>query len=533
MIVVLAACGAGPDLEGPELDPVERLARASMILRGVRPSADELRAVAGTPALLEDHVDAWLDDPRFGATVRELHEHAWRTQSELLQLPASGSLRAVEMSRLRASLLSAPARMAEEVVMRGLPYTDTVTADWFVADAVVAAAWPGVVGFDLARPDDWQPVWIDDGRPRAGLLSDSGLWMRFRSPNTNYNRQRANALSTALLCHDFLEVEASGEDGGVDLSDLAAAEDAIATVPACVACHQDLDGLAGFFPFEPFWPVPEMVFPYPVYDEVHETEWQRMSGRPPSYFGLGGGDLADLGRRIADDPRFAECAARRFYGWFAQLDPEDVPDDVARELGGVLVDSGFDGKALARAAVLHPSLADDDRGVLTATPRQLGAMVEELTGFRWEADVDATCCDADAGSSRYGTVDLSSDQYVGFDVVGGGFDGDAVLTPARTPSVGGLAFQRRLAEHAAGHVIAQTRPALLDVDPDAADEGDVRRALVALHLRVLREDVARHSPEVDETWALWSAVHASTRSPRRAWGAVLVAMLRDVRAGTY
>ncbi len=538
---LLAACAPEPAAQEPTgLGPVDQLVRVSMVLRGVRPTATELRAVAEEPDLIAVYTDAWLRDPLFGETVREIHDHAWRMSTDIVQLPASGTLARAPMARIKAGVLGGPARLAEHVVTTDLPYTETVTADWFVADGIAAAAWPDVEGYDSDLPDDvWQRVQWGDGRPFAGLLSDSGLWLRYRSPNANYNRTRANALSRALLCHDFLEVGTDAVDAAVDLSNLAAAENAIATVPGCIACHQDLDGLAGFLPFEPFWPVPSMVFPYRVYDASYEDQWQQMTGRPPVYFGEPGDDLADLGRAIAADPRFAECAARRFYGWFAQMRPADVPSDVAIELHGVLVESGYDARQLARAAVLSSDLAA--AGTLVATPRQLARTIEALTGFRWDVDVTTTCCDAAAGSSSYGLVDLSTDQYVGFDVVGGGYDGDGVLDPKRTLSTTGVAFQRRLAERAASYVVAHDlddlgggSPLLLTrIVPPTGEESIVRAQLVDLHAAILAELVDEDDEEIDRSYELWSDAYERHEDLGDAWRVVLTAMLRDFRVATY
>jgi hypothetical protein len=363
------------------------------------------------------------------------------------------------------------------------------------------------------------------------------LWTRYRSPNANYNRTRANALSRALLCHDFLEIATDQLDLSVDLSDVAAAESAIATVPGCIACHQDLDGLASFLPFEQFWPVPTMVFPYAVYDEAYEDQWTQMTGRPPVYFGTPGIDLGDLGRAIATDPRFASCAAKRFYGWFAQIPPRDVPIEIEVDLHAVLVDSGFDARALARAAVLSPELEAVDP--LVATPRQLARSIEALTGFRWEVDVDTTCCDAPAGSSPYGRVDLATDQYVGFDVVGGGFDGDGVLDPKRTPSTTAAAFQRRLAERASAYVVdhdlvGDAAPTLLTlVEADTTDEERVRAQLVELHAAVLGEILSPSDPEIHRTWDLFEDVRGRSDDPLAAWRVTLTALFRDLRWVTY
>jgi hypothetical protein len=279
-----------------------------------------------------------------------------------------------------------------------------------------------------------------------------------------------------------------------------------------------------------------MRFPYPVYDDAYETAWRDMTGRPPGYFGLGGGDLADLGRYVAADPRFAACAARRFYGAFAQMEPSDVPIDVAAPLQDVLVSTGFDAEALARAAILHPSLSDGSRR-LWATPRQLARTVEDLTGFRWTASIDAPCCGATAGSSPYGEIELGVDQYVGYDVVAGGFDGDATPSPARAATVPSAAFRRRLAEQAAEAVVdrdlAGEGTLLAGVGADTVDEDTIRDQIVLLELRLYGERHLPDSPEVDRTFALWADTASRTVDPARAWKVVLTAMLQDLRLATY
>ena len=57
-----------------------------------------------------------------------------------------------------------------------------------------------------------------DARPHAGILSDSFLFTRHSTTYSNKSRGRANAVSRALLCYDFLEAEIP-VDIGIDLAD--------------------------------------------------------------------------------------------------------------------------------------------------------------------------------------------------------------------------------------------------------------------------------------------------------------------------
>src|SRR5262245_2210696 len=76
---LLAACATQaqpPDAQPTTavyLTPTQQLTRASMVLRGLRPSLDELHQVDADPSILPTIVDHYLASPEFGQTMRELH----------------------------------------------------------------------------------------------------------------------------------------------------------------------------------------------------------------------------------------------------------------------------------------------------------------------------------------------------------------------------------------------------------------------------------------------------------------------------
>src|SRR5512133_3667289 len=78
LLLALAGCSTQPPAPAPGaltyLSPVEQLTRASLALRGTRPSLPELRLVDASPDELPRLVDSYLQSPDFGATVRELHD---------------------------------------------------------------------------------------------------------------------------------------------------------------------------------------------------------------------------------------------------------------------------------------------------------------------------------------------------------------------------------------------------------------------------------------------------------------------------
>src|SRR2546421_294480 len=92
--ILLLAVGCGADVTAPVPDadvgstvvfltPTQHLTRASLALRGVRPSIDDLHAVAADPTQLAAIVDRYLATPEFGATIMDLHNDALLLRTEL------------------------------------------------------------------------------------------------------------------------------------------------------------------------------------------------------------------------------------------------------------------------------------------------------------------------------------------------------------------------------------------------------------------------------------------------------------------
>ncbi len=534
---------SGGTVDAVLLEPVARLVRVSMALRGVRPSVSDLQAIAADPERLPEFVDDYLSDERFGETIREFANDALLVAIEN-PYPAIDGLADQYGLEIARSVNAGPLRLVEYVVVNDRPFTDIVTADYSVVDATTAEFWgaafdPGAGTLQVA---DSQP-----GPPAAGILSDGALFIRHRSDASNYHRGRANLISKALLCTDFLDRDIE-VDSSINLADPDATSEAVRSNPSCVGCHQSLDAMASFFwgwrgtinnnqitqyPLDTAW-VPAQV-----------DRWKTTTGRAPSYFGIAGDDLSDLGQLIADDPRFSLCAVRRAYAFFHQVELAEVPLEAAAELQAELIESGFSLRQMIRAMVLaddfaishsdDPVVAETVVGYIKVRPSQLARSVEDLTGFRWQTNIDAYL----PLNRRAGDIDLLRSSSYGFAVLAGGMDSRAVEQVASTVNATTSLVIRSLAHEAAGFVVAHdlapaTTTATLLVGASASDqsEADVRAALAALHLRILGEDAAADSASVDAAWTLWASV-ADESNPTRAWQAVVAAMLQDHRVIYY
>ncbi|TPV97111.1 MAG: DUF1592 domain-containing protein [Myxococcales bacterium FL481] len=503
-----------------------------MSLRGTRPSPAEYAAVREDPNAYGTAIDAYLEDDRFLATVRQ-----WFTEwLELDQgpdvypagFPAVGALSALGTHELNTSIIQAPGRLAEHIVRNDAAWSQIVTADYTLADHTVATVWG--LPYDAAA-GGWQVTDYPDGRPTAGVLSDGWVFTRMPSTENNRHRERASLIASTFICHDYpgRPVKIPPD---IDLTSEEAIANAVTTVPACVGCHHTLDPLASFFAVHYALRIPEYETAYPL---VQYTPDAAADFDSPIWYGEPAEDLEALGRLIAEDPRFAACQVRRFYSELMHVPVKSIPiDAVLRYLPSFLVDE-MNVKTLVRAIVLSDEFAAKSAsdpnwnvGLRRATPQQLDDMFIELAGYQWLVDVQY-----DLGSGPVGTVPMLRDFVWGYRTLAGGPNNFDTTTHRRTADPTTLLALRNLAERAARHTVEHdgTSPPLLLTVPDAltGEPVAVRRQLVELHLRLYGEIIDEDDPEVDRAWAIF----ADAPTPSRGWELVLNALFQDVRVLYY
>ncbi len=529
------------------LTPAQHLVRASMALRGIRPSLDELEAVNADPDVLPAIVDYYLDSDEFGLTVREMHSAQLLANVDAAVFPAgfpaTGPLEGMDVQQINLSVVEAPGRYAEHVVMNDRPYHEIVTGDYTYVDPIVATIF-GIPYDGDTESGEWIETHFSDGRPHAGVLADSYLFTRHSSTFSNKSRGRAAFVARSFLCYDFLSREVE-IDTSIDLSDDDAVANAIENNPACVSCHQTLDPLAAHFAdYYPIY-VPAQIESYPF--EFAVNPYASFSNyADTAFFGEPSLNVRDLGVLIASDPRFSTCTARRFYSYLAQVPSEQVPLDVVSRLNDVFLVNAQSAKALARAVVLsdefrvsHATVedgADALHGIMKTRPEQLARLVEDLTGYRWR-----TRLNADLGGGNIGDIDLMTDSFFGFDVLAGGTDGQNVTRPAYTMTATASLVLRGLAAQAAPYAVdadfAETDPTrrwlLRSVEPETSDETEIRAQLADLALRFYGVDHEELAEDVDAAWAVFSGALATSDDPVRAWKVTLFAMLQDIRIAYY
>lgn len=506
-----------------DLEPVDLLIRASLDVRGVRPSVAEIAQVEADAAAVETLMDGFLEDPRFEARIRDLYSEITLTRTEAYFIDLGAfDLQGASTASVLEAIGEEPLRLIGHVAANDLPLTELVTADYTFATEVSARMWP------VDYPDGqtgWQQVHYTDGRPAAGLLASNGMWWRYQSTDSNANRKRANQVSRILLCHDYLNRPIEF-DRNVNLLDQEAVDDALRTNPACVNCHVSLDPIASYF--FGFWAYSEAASDIAEYHPSREQRWVDYTGVPPGYFGEPGTTLADLGRQIAADNRFPECMVEHAYELLLRRDVELADWSELTEHREALLAGEMTLKPLLRSVMNSPRYrAANDEGLAgavplkMATPALLASQVEDLTGYRL---VDSE------------GWDLIQSEQRGYLSLAGGADGFYVTAAASSPNTTVLLVQERLAEGAASHVVlhdlenpAEARlftEVALSATPETDRDGMVRQ-IQALHLRIFGTRVAADGEEVTANLELWQALYDLEGDPTEAWSGLLSALLRD------
>lgn len=505
----------GPTL--PEADAVTLLNRASLDLRGRRPTQAELEAVEADPAALDALLDEMVDDPGFPERLVALYAEVFRTRADRFLVSLDNDVDFLDTDRALAfkhAVGEEPLRLVAYLAEQELPYTELVTADYTLANPLLLEHLPLEA---LEEGEGWVPARYLDDRPAAGVLSSTGLWWRYTSTFENANRGRAQAIGRILLCDDRFEAAVSFQGTTADL------EERVRTDPSCTGCHATLDPLGSYL-WGFVWRNQEAWLEVTRYNPTQEGDWAVTTGISPELYGQPGHDLRGLGRQLAADPRFVGCAVETAMELLLNrgLQVEDARWFTQHRED--FLDSGLSLKALYRSVVDNPvyRAADSDEDwaapLRTVRPDQLAGSLEALTGYRWTWQGN-DMLDTDARGVR---------------VLIGGVDGVLATSPAADPSTTTVLALERVAEAAAqwavgreGELDPAERTLFLEVDL-TADPGDAAVAVQvqALLLRCHGRRHALDSELVLGLTALWRALADSTQSPRQAWVLVLSGIFR-------
>lgn len=517
ILPLLLLVGCASSATEPTLTDTQLLIRASLDLRGVRPSVAELDRIEDDPDALPELVEEYLQDPRFGDRMRALYTPVLRTRIDAFPVDAQ-EYGLEDDAAFQAAVGEEVPRMVGRVARDDLPFTELVVGDWTMAEGILEQVWP--VQRD-AGEGEWRPARYTDGRPAAGILATNSLWWRYPSNGVNFNRGRANALSRILLCNDYLAREVDFPRD-VDLTDGALVDDALRNNPGCVNCHVSLDPIGSYlFGFQ--YPANAEAADASIYHPERERGWQATTGVAPGWYGEPGYSLSDLGRQIAADPRFVDCAVETVFEGLVSRDVGLDDADALSQHREAFLAGGATLRPLVRSILSDPAWLGDaaERNAAVrkiATPDLLASQIEDLTGYRLTVN----------------GVELMETDRFGLRSLAGGVDGATGTAPARTPTPTMVLVQERLAEGAAFHVAtadAASPPGsgrrLFQVDFADSSPATLAAEVARLHRRLFGTRVENDDPEVAEAVDLFATLLDLEGDPVRAWAGVLTALLRD------
>jgi hypothetical protein len=522
ILTLLTACAA-PDPTAPaavELEPLARLARTSLDLRGRRPSETEIAAVEADPSALDELVATFVHDDAFADRLMSWNGDVFKTRADQFIPGVDGDgafTDDAEKERFTRAVGDEPLRLLRELVAAERPWTELMTVDWTMANDELLAHWP-LEDIDGTVESGWRRSRYTDGRPAAGVLTTTGLWWRYTSTAENVNRSRSEAIARILLCDQRFNrpIEFSSSAGTLDPTDL---QERAQTDPNCVTCHVVLDpmgsSLFGFWRYHP-----ESYTEASSYYPERETDWRELTGISPSFYGAPGDGIYDLARQVAADPRFIGCATEHAFTFLMGREPALADTATLTAWREAFVDGGATMQALYAAAVADPVYRQvDSLPIRRLSGDQYASAVADLTGFSWEYE---------------GLGMLDNDKW-GVRVLAGGADGIVVFDPGTDHSTTSALVQERLAESAASYAVAtEAARAVGDrrlfretADLSAVpDESALRTQLAALVLRVHTRRVTADDEEVDEMADLWLRLLDDTQEPATAWALLLSGLFR-------
>lgn len=506
--------GSGTEPEVAEVDPVRVLIRASLDLRGVRPTVDELALVSQDPSQLDPLIEGYLFDERFEDRVVALFSEIYQTQSDNLLVTYWET--SSDHPGLVKSIGEEPLRILAHVAANDLPWYEIVTGEWTMADHLMAEVWP------LDYPADetgWRQVRYTDDRPAAGILSTNSLWWRYTTTYANANRGRANAISRLLFCTDYL-TRPIEFDRDVNLLDEGAINEALKSNPGCVACHNTLDPLSSYLWGFYYSSATHVDVAY--YHPEREQWWRTSTEVEPSFYGEPSFNIEDLAWQIATDERLPTCATEQVFEQLLQRQSTLADTRELTALREVFLDQGLTMRSLIRAVMAsqeYRGVGDVGQWKLTR-PDLLASQIEDLTGYRF----------------TYSDYDMMTTDTYGLRTLAGGIDGGFVTSPApQFNATMALSFER-LAQAAAWSVARHdkswpdearlfTQIAFTET-PASAPEPMIAQ-IQALHLRLFGATVAADGPEVQANLELWQELYEAEGDPSAAWAGLLSVLIRD------
>ncbi len=529
------------------------LNKVALMLVGRRPTEAEVVQVRTAQQGLRNVVAKMLDEPAFYGRLSEIFND-WLLTNRYMSTNGSeaaiGLMGAFPTARwydkelrdavytlnretANNSVAAEPLELINYVARNNLPATEILTADYMMVNGYSAKSY-GIT--DVVFKDEWDPREFKPARlagiPHAGLLTSLMFLNRYPTTATNRNRARSRVVYDLFLDVDILGFDGARPDGSaVDLASKAPTMDN----PDCVKCHRLLDPVASTF--QEWSAGGKFAVPRSWYSDMFQSGFGG-SDMPASFKGK---QLQWLSIRIAADPRFDDAMVRLMYKGLTSREPLRPPgagattaeNEAYQAESGLLegikkayIADGRTLKALAREIVLSPywraaGLHDTAFAQIHAetgatqllTPELLHRKISALFGFEWRGPLDQYSTAIKSSSTARL---LNAGTY--YQQLYGGINSLSVTQRLIAPNGLMAKVQERMANEMSCYAVPEDFLALkaqrrlfplvetTTMLSGAQDQSAVRANIQYLHRYLLGEELALNSPEITETYALFSAV---------------------------
>jgi hypothetical protein len=230
---------------------------------------------------------------------------------------------------VRRALAEEPLALLANVLRKGAPFTEVLTADYAMVNPYSAVLYGLDAKFPAPTPANYSQ-WKEEkvtaavagAYPHAGVLSTPGFLGRWVSTATNRDRGRSRVVYDAFLATNILTLA----QRLVDTSALTAVANAPRNAPACSACHSTVDPIANAFSAFPDGASidfdPNMTAATNRHQEMLPPGFaaEAMPGQEKNM-------LAWATDKITQDPRFSLSVTRMFFKGITGRTPLLYPKD--------------------------------------------------------------------------------------------------------------------------------------------------------------------------------------------------------------
>jgi len=532
------------------LDDAATMRKATVLLANRLPTEDELTIVR---AYGEEGLDLVLDEMMkenaFYGRIKEIYNDRFLTD---YYLPRRTALEAVDPVRFPEAMAYAandnqrarwansaiarePLHIIENVLRKGAPFTEILTADYTMVNPYSAQAYGlpvGELGFkDATNPNEYIEHSFE-GVPQAGVMTTMAFLGRFPNTPSNRNRARSRYIFEFFLGEDVLQLASRP----IDANSVQATNPTLFD-PACNVCHDFIDPVAGVFQNYTFqgWYRPD------AYSSEGVGAGWYGDMVPPGFDGeeiLGSDNERSvewLAERIVEDDGFALAVIYTMYegltgtkplaqplngsdpDYLAKIRAFEAQDASFKEFATIFQASGYEFREPLKAMIKSPWIRTVDvEGTISPereaeleqmgssrslSPELLDRKIRQVVGFQWRRNGISALVGAANYRFFYGGI-------------------DSINVTTRLTQVNGI--MNNIAERMASEVSCLATAAefslpdyqrllfpiaTLDDEPlEGAGERAIRENIQHLHARVLGEDLELDDPELDRTYQLFTMV---------------------------